>query len=63
MLLEETGSDPAHLAGRKCKQSEAEMRPERLKWKAGLKAELREIIIISRIRPGRKQRSQEPGAH
>lgn len=62
-MLEETGSDPAHLAGRKCKQSEAEMRPDRLKWKAGLKAELREIIIISRIRPGRKQRGVRSPVH
>lgn len=62
-MLEEIKSDPAHLAGRQCKQSEAEKRSDHLKLKAGLTAELRKIIIISRIMPGRKQRGVRSPVH
>lgn len=39
------------------------MRPDHLKSKAGLTAELRKIIIISRIMPGRKQRGVRSPVH
>lgn len=44
-LMEEMKSDGVHLAGSKYKQSEAEIRPNNLKLKAGLTPELRKTII------------------
>lgn len=52
-LLEETQVDRGHLEDIKSKQSETDLRPNHLEMKAELTPELRKIMIIPTMVPGR----------